>query len=659
MPVSPTYPGVYVQEVPSGVRSIAGVATSIAAFVGWTARVNGRDNYPYTVRSFGEYERHFGGLHRDSHVSYSVQQFFANGGTQAVIVRVPRMGALPAQITAEDAVGAGANAALTFTAAATGLDANNRLIDVDHDDAVDANAFNLTITDPGSGESERFLNVSMSPTSTRNVSAVVNDPATGSKLVTVDIADPAASRPVQTGSVGADVTLANLLNDQNYSIRISSDVPAGAITSVEVPVFAVGESLPQSIAGLCRHVERQINAVIGPLLPGAAVRCVPSGTGAGLRIFPDFDATLLGDALDARLTFGAGVPNSALAMLGLSTGTRNVGHYRMGLGRDEQASTGAVEATAGTGLPDSATIIGNQGNFTGLYALRRVDLFNILCIPDATRSAPGDPNALDSTVDPNEIFARAMELCQAERAFLLVDPPPEVRDTASAIDWISGSLTVTGNHGAAYYPHLLFVDPLQNFEIRKFPPSGAIAGLYARTDASRGVWKSPAGTEATISRVRGLTQNLTDAENGALNPLGLNCIRNFPVHRTICWGARSLEGADAAASEWKYLSPRRFALFIEESLYRGTQWAVFEPNAEQLWSQLRLNVGTFMHQLFRQGAFKGTTPQEAYFVRCDATTTTQADIDSGVVNVLVGFAPLKPAEFVIISIQQLAGQDEV
>jgi hypothetical protein len=426
-----------------------------------------------------------------------------------------------------------------------------------------------------------------------------------------------------------------------------------------VPVFAVGESLPQSIAGLCRHVERQINAVIGPLLPGAAVRCVPSGTGAGLRIFPDFDATLLGDALDARLTFGAGVPNSALAMLGLSTGTRNVGHYRMGLGRDEQASTGAVEATAGTGLPDSATIIGNQGNFTGLYALRRVDLFNILCIPDATRSAPGDPNALDSTVDPNEIFARAMELCQAERAFLLVDPPPEVRDTASAIDWISGSLTVTGNHGAAYYPHLLFVDPLQNFEIRKFPPSGAIAGLYARTDASRGVWKSPAGTEATISRVRGLTQNLTDAENGALNPLGLNCIRNFPVHRTICWGARSLEGADAAASEWKYLSPRRFALFIEESLYRGTQWAVFEPNAEQLWSQLRLNVGTFMHQLFRQGAFKGTTPQEAYFVRCDATTTTQADIDSGVVNVLVGFAPLKPAEFVIISIQQLAGQDEV
>jgi len=659
MAVSPTHPGVYIQEVPSGVRSIAGVATSIAAFVGWTARVSGRDNYPYTVRSFGEYERLAGGLHRDSHVSYAVQQFFANGGTEAIFVRVPRVGAVPAQIVAEDAVGAGANEALRFTAAATGLDANNRLIDVDYDAAADTNSFNLTITDPDSGVSERLSNVSMSPTSTRNVEAVVNDPATGSKLVTVAIVNPAAGRPIQTGAVGANVTFANLANDQNYSIRVSSDVPAGAISNVEVPIFATGESLPQSVPGLCRHVERQINAVIGPLVPGAAVRCVPSDSGAGLRIYPDYDAELLGDALDARLTFAAGQPNSAMAMLGLSTGTRNVGHYRMGVGRAEQAQTGAVAATAGTGLPDSATIIGNEGNFTGIYALRRVDLFNILCIPDATRSATGDPNTLDSTVDPNEIFARGMELCQSERAFLLVDPRPEVRDTASAIDWISGGLTVTGNHGAAYYPHMLFVDPLQDFEIRKFPPCGAIAGLFARTDASRGVWKSPAGTEATISRVRGLTQNLTDAENGALNPLGLNCIRNFPVHRTVAWGARTLEGADEAASEWKYLSPRRFALFIEESLYRGTQWAVFEPNAEQLWSQLRLNVGTFMHQLFRQGAFKGTTPQEAYFVACDATTTTQADIDRGIVNVLVGFAPLKPAEFVIISIQQLAGQDEV
>jgi len=661
MPVNPTYPGVYIQERPSGVRTITGVATSVAAFVGWTARVAGRDNFAYTVRSFGEYERVFGGLHRDSHASYAVQQFFANGGTEAHVVRVPRTGAVLAAITLEDGTGGGADTALTVTAAATGLDANNRLVDVDYDGipAADTTSFNLAITDLDSGATERFSNVSMSATSARNVVAVVNDEATGSKLVTVAIPSATAGRPIQTGAVGGDVTLSGLANDNNYTIRISADVPAGQIANADVTIFEIGEALPQSILGLCRHVERKINQVISNLVPGAAVRCVPSNTGAGLRVIPDFSPDLLNDSLDARLTFAAGAPNSALAMIALSTGTRNVGHYRLGLGRAIQAQVAPVLATAGTGLPNSQAIIGNEGNFTGIYALKKVDLFNILCIPDATRSAAGDPNTLDSTVDPNEIFARAMELCTAERAFLLVDPPPEVRSTASAIDWITSGLTVSGSNGAAYYPHLLFVDPLENFQIRKFPPCGAIAGLYARTDTNRGVWKSPAGTEATLSRVRGLTHELTDAENGALNPLGLNCIRNFPVFRTIAWGARSLDGADAKASEWKYLSPRRLALFMEESLYRGTKWAVFEPNAEQLWSQLRLNISTFMHQLFRQGAFQGTTPQEAYFVTCDSTTTTQADIDSGIVNVLVGFAPLKPAEFVIITLQQLAGQDQV
>lgn len=563
MPVTPTYPGVYLQEQPSGVRTITGVATSITAFVGWTARVTGRDNFPYTVRSFGEFERVFGGLHEDSLLSYSVQQFFANGGSEAIIVRVPRVGAAPASITLEDAVGAGATAALTVTAAATGEDANNRLVDVDYDGITDAANFNMTITDLDSGEIERFINVSMSATISRNVKAVVNDPATGSKLVTVAIADPAASRPVHTGAVGGDVDLTALLNNNDYSIRITADVPAGSIAAVQVPVFDAGQTLPQSILGLSRLVERRINEVIGPLVPGAAVRCVSSASGAGLRVYPDFDPAILGDALDARLSFSAGVPNSALAQIGLSTGSRNVGHYRLGLGRDTEAQTSPVPAVAGTGLPDTAGLVGSEGNFSGIYALRRVDLFNILCIPEATRSAPGDPNTLDSTVNANEIFSRAMELCVSERAFLLVDPPPEVRDTAAAIDWISGGLTVTGNHDAAYYPHLLFVDPLREFQLRRFPPCGAISGLYARTDTNRGIWKSPAGTEATISRVQGLTQNLTDAENGALNPLGLNCIRNFPIYRTVAWWARTLEGADQAASEWKYLAVRRVALFIE------------------------------------------------------------------------------------------------
>jgi phage tail sheath protein FI len=215
---------------------------------------------------------------------------------------------------------------------------------------------------------------------------------------------------------------------------------------------------------------------------------------------------------------------------------------------------------------------------------------------------------------------------------------------------------VHDKNGAAYFPRLRLGDPLNNFQLRTFAPSGVIAGLYARTDAARGAWKAPAGTEATLSGVQGAVYKLTDNENGVLNPLGLNCIRLFPVYGPVSWGARTLVGADADASEWKYVPVRRFALFLEESLYRGTKWVVFEPNDEPLWSQIRLNVGAFMQTLFRQGAFQGTTPQQAYFVKCDSETTTQADIDSGVVNILVGFAPLKPAEFVVIKIRQIAGQ---
>ncbi len=149
---------------------------------------------------------------------------------------------------------------------------------------------------------------------------------------------------------------------------------------------------------------------------------------------------------------------------------------------------------------------------------------------------------------------------------------------------------------------------------------------------------------------------MTDPENGLLNPLGINCLRTFPTFGAVVWGARTMRGADAAADEYKYVPVRRLALFIEESLYRGTKWVVFEPNDEPLWAQIRLNVGAFMHNLFRQGAFQGTTPREAYFVKCDKETTTQNDINLGIVNIAVGFAPLKPAEFVIIKIQQMAGQ---
>jgi phage tail sheath protein FI len=170
------------------------------------------------------------------------------------------------------------------------------------------------------------------------------------------------------------------------------------------------------------------------------------------------------------------------------------------------------------------------------------------------------------------------------------------------------------------------------------------------------VWKAPAGINASLTGVSGLQYKLTDAENGDLNIQAINCLRQFKVYGDVVWGARTLQGNDQAGSEWKYIPIRRLALYIESSLYDGTQWVVFEPNDTPLWSQIRLNVGAFMQGLFLQGAFQGTTPQQAYFVKCDAENNPQASIDLGIVNILVGFAPLYPAEFVVIQIQQIAGQ---
>lgn len=317
---------------------------------------------------------------------------------------------------------------------------------------------------------------------------------------------------------------------------------------------------------------------------------------------------------------------------------------------------------AGSGLDGdpitNTEILGNPGNpdsRTGLYALEAADLFNLLCIPP--------PNSSEEVLPAT--WAKAAEYCLDRRAMLIIDPPSSWSDNpstaipsaASGVNALRGAVgNDSARNAAVYFPRLRMADPLNGGRLAEFAPCGAIAGIMARTDAQRGVWKAPAGLEASFSGVQEFSYMMTDAQNGILNPLGLNALRSFPVAGQVVWGARTLAGADQLASEWKYLPVRRLALFLEESLYRGTQWVVFEPNDEPLWSQIRLNVGAFMHNLFRQGAFQGKTPREAYIVKCDRETTTQSDINLGVVNILVGFAPLKPAEFVVIRIQQMAGQ---
>ena len=309
---------------------------------------------------------------------------------------------------------------------------------------------------------------------------------------------------------------------------------------------------------------------------------------------------------------------------------------------------GSYSATSGVGGSavqlEDYNADGGAGK-VGLYALENADLVNIIVIPPPT---PGGDLPAPS------IWADAAAYAKGRRAFLIVDPPAAPLALDKAASWSSDN-GMTGpamSYAAFYYPRIQYPDPLSGGQIDTFAPSGAIAGIFARTDGSRGVWKAPAGLDAGLSGVVGLSENLTNDENGTLNQVAVNALRTFRDVGSVIWGARTLRGSDVLSDDYKYIPVRRLALFIEESLYRGTQWVVFEPNDEPLWSQIRLSVGSFMQDLFRKGAFQGTTPRDAYYVRCDSETTTQYDIDRGIVNIVVGFAPLKPAEFVVISIEQ-------
>jgi phage tail sheath protein FI len=269
----------------------------------------------------------------------------------------------------------------------------------------------------------------------------------------------------------------------------------------------------------------------------------------------------------------------------------------------------------------------------------RIDLFNMVCVPGLTDAAT---------------IGTLQQHCHDRRAFLIVDAPENLT-VANAPAALVGLTGADALNSALFFPWVKSPDPQQQGAVRNFPPCGYVAGVFARTDSNRGVWKAPAGSEASITGAIGLATKMSDAENGQLNPLGINCLRTLPVYGTVVWGSRTLHGDNSRASEWKYVPVRRMALFLEETLYRGTQWVVFEPNDEPLWAQIRLNIGAFLQNLFRQGAFQGKSPREAYFVRCDSSTTTQTDINMGIVNIIVGFAPLKPAEFVILKLQQMAG----
>ncbi|HVX67232.1 MAG TPA: phage tail sheath C-terminal domain-containing protein [Bryobacteraceae bacterium] len=658
MPTTPTYPGVYIEEIPSGVRTIVGVATSIAAFVDFCPR--GLLDEAVHIFSFADFEREFGGLDTRSEASYGVQQFFLNGGTEAYVVRVGEGSIGSAHVTlkaaATDIVNVTAGRRIRGEAAANpGVWGNALRVEVDYDTTDPNELFNLTVveTEQRAGrtvvrQTEVFRNVTMRPGVANNAIESVNE---NSRLVQLNrdglanaIPDPfdPTFRPDPTATLSGPLTLPAAIPADGAATAFQAHVtPGGGAPAFDAPVqLNYGGATVADYASLRPFLEAAIRAGASaasqadrPLLADATVQLVNNHfrvllgrSGAGFQpdatiAFADTGATT---AADLHLTTGAGalVRNQQIPLTGGDDGDP----------------------------PSAAALRGVRANKTGMYALEDVSLFNILCFPRAAEIALTDAPGMRS------VYAEAEPYCQERRAFLIIDIP-QTANTLDAIQtWLTQNESLRDRNAAAYFPRVRIPDPLNQNRLRSVGASGTMAGLYAATDAARGVWKAPAGIDVRLRNVQDLDYILTDRENGAINPLGMNALRNFPIIGNVSWGARTLDGADALASEWKYIPVRRLALFLEESLFRGTKFAVFEPNDEPLWAQIRLNVGAFMQGLFRQGAFQGSTPREAYLVKCDKETTTQADINLGIVNIVVGFAPLKPAEFVIIKIQQLAGQ---
>jgi phage tail sheath protein FI len=303
-------------------------------------------------------------------------------------------------------------------------------------------------------------------------------------------------------------------------------------------------------------------------------------------------------------------------------------------------------------LPGTTELIGDQAKGTGIYPLANAEPFNLLSIPDAIRSVVDQGKTItDPSINTNAIYTAAMNLCLERNAFLLVDSPVEVNDVSTAVAWKSTGLNVHQTNGAAYFPRMVMPDPLNGFKLRAFAPSGAVAGVYARMDAEDGVWKAPAGIDAKLIGVEDFTFAVNDDDNGQLNGIGVNCLRKFAGYGPVVWGARTLLASD---TDFKYVPVRRLALYIEESLSNGLSWTAAEPNDEPLWAAIRQEVSRFMQSLFTQGAFMGATASSAYFVECDSTTTSPEDMQNGIVNVAIGFAPTEPAEFVVLNVQVLA-----
>lgn len=529
MPVTTSFPGIYIEELQSSAHSITAAPTSITIFVGYTHPFKTASfDTAVELFSFTDYENAFGGLYASgeiqNHVAYAVYEFFLNGGAQAYVV-----GLQP--------------------------------------EYLDGTGASLGVVQPATAQIGDIVFTAREPTDATQMTVTVNNLKSSGGGPNLDIADVMIT----------------------YGARVET---------------YRGVTIDPSDAA--NFVEARIGTAAKPL--SSLVTVAPSGADYGVTIPPASPGSTV--ALNSPATFTTTPP------------------------------AGFVTTFSPSQFSDV---------FQADTSLDKLHVFNLIVVPGVADTG---------------IWSAALAFAERRRAFVILDPPVEdVADPdpthvhTSIADDVDAGVVPPSTNGALYFPWLKTLDPLSG-NPTELPPSGYVAGIYAKIDTNRGVWKAPAGLETVMLGTSGVVDRgvMTDMRQGVLNPMGVNCLRTFPGVGTVVFGARTLVTANTALEQWRYVPVRRMALFIEQSLYDSLGWAIFEPNAEPLWFALTTTVTDFMLSLFKQGAFKGTTPSQAFQVKCDSSTTTQTDIDQGIVNIVVAFAPLKPAEFVVIKIAQLAGQ---
>ncbi|MFI7690065.1 phage tail sheath family protein [Nonomuraea sp. NPDC049655] len=670
---TPSYPGVYLQETPSGVRPLEVAGTSTAAFVGLAEMGPAEAT---RVTSWMEFQRRYGTFITGGFLAHSVLQYFNNGGRQCYIVRVvpddavaasvtlrnrvasqPRQDAeaqdqsadqqetSPAQKSTSSVQEAAGKSGVRFWGKSKGIWGNSLLLQIQDGTLDPGNEFKLTVrrqVDPALiledvsdlAPLETFDNLSVDPEAPNYVTTVLDR---NSALIRAKVL--AGELDVQRGThYGGGKPTLPLKANLNFEIDIDND----GFQLVQLPeevadltdVTTVAEKIQQAVSFL--HRTRRKNST--PIEAFADFEC---------KVGEDGELVLLSGTTSATSSVRVQPAKESSATTALQLGPGNKGRSESGISVRRPVTVAAaqvgdaakddtvLEATPGT----DGTKPTEQSFITAFGQLDSVTDFSLLAVPGEGSTT---------------MVSGGMGYCAnrpLQDVFFLGETDRETLDAEKAADF-RNNLTVANSYGALYFPWVKALDPTgKSREPILLPPSGYIAGLYARVDAARGVWRAPAGTDAGLNGVVGLGVEINDVKHGTLNPIGVNVIRRFPGTGVVAFGARTV----TTDSSWRYVPVRRTAIMLRVSIYNGIQWAVFEPNDEPLWSQLRLSIGSFMTTLFRQGAFQGATLSEGFFVKCDGETTTQADIDAGVVNVLVGFAPLKPAEFVIVKISQKAG----